>query len=523
MTDIAVSALHHAESMPDVTYCDARAETRFKISAHTENGKTEHITSAWDAGIGIRMLTTRDAWVFVSVSSPESAGEVADAMSGLPQKSENVARTSMRAKNSRPHRTRFGLGHAHAQNSKVHTAKITHRAKEPPDQNQIARIGAECSRAMYDAPKIVCATSSPQSESVSKYYTDSTGCSILQEYTDTVMSITATSNGGHGHATTRTIDATVGGRGGLEAINDSHASKKAVDITAAVPHVARATTAKYDRDADVVMNPNFVALLAHEILGHPSEADRVIGHEMAWAGGAWWSGMLGKKIGSHTLNAFDDPTIPDTLGSYAFDDEGVASSKTTLVKNGILQGHMHSKETAHVFGTAPTGNMRATDYRFMPLVRMACTCIGPGDHTQEEMIRDVRDGYFIYDMKIPSIDMNRYNWSISCQYAQRIKDGVMGEVLRDVIVSGTAPKLFESISQCGKDFAISAITNCGKGDPMQALAMGNGGPSIRAKATVSSVGGNVSGGNGNDYKSHNNHHHHNNNNHFNYQNPAGAP
>ena len=64
------------------------------------------------------------------------------------------------------------------------------------------------------------------------------------------------------------------------------------------------------------MNPDFVSLLTHEILGHSSEADRVLGKEMAWTGGAWWKNKLGEIIGSDNLNVFYDPTIKESLGWY---------------------------------------------------------------------------------------------------------------------------------------------------------------------------------------------------------------
>ena len=148
---------------------------------------------------------------------------------------------------------------------------------------------------------------------------------------------------------------------------------------------------------------------------------------------------------------------------------------------------MQNRETSGCFGAQPTGNMRATNYRFMPLIRMACTCIGAGGWKVDEMIKEVKSGYLISNMKIPSIDMKRYNWSISCQYAQKIENGNVTDLLRDVIVMGTAPEFFESIDACGDDFTVRPITNCGKGDPMQTMMMGNGGPSIKGKAIVKSV------------------------------------
>ena len=108
----------------------------------------------------------------------------------------------------------------------------------------------------------------------------------------------------------------------------------------------------------LVMNPDFVSLLTHEILGHPSEADRVLGKEMAWAGGGM-ERKIGEKIGSENLNVFDDPTIKESLGWYYYDDEGVETKKTNLIENGILKNHMQNRETSEIFNSIPTGNMRA--------------------------------------------------------------------------------------------------------------------------------------------------------------------
>ncbi|MDH3192456.1 MAG: TldD/PmbA family protein, partial [Nitrosopumilus sp.] len=317
-----------------------------------------------------------------------------------------------------------------------------------------------------------------------KYFTSSDGAQIFQKYTDVVIDMIATA---HESGLTQSVNITEGGRGGIEQlIKNDKVQNSADKISNKSSELIMAKPIREEK-ATVVMNPDFVALLTHEIIGHPSEADRVLGKEMAWAGGAWWKGKLGEKIGSEQLNVFDDPTIDNSLGWYYYDDEGVKTQKTNLIKNGILINHMQNRETAQIFGTTPTGNMRATSYRFMPLIRMACTCIEKGDWKQDEMIKEVKNGYMISNMKIPSIDMQRYNWSISCQYAQKIENGELTDLLRDVIVMGTSEEFFNSIDACGDDFTVRPITNCGKGDPMQSMIMGNGGPSIRGIATVKSV------------------------------------
>lgn len=472
LQDLAHKAVAHAASYSGVSYCDARAEEYEETDVRVENGEIDYVMEGADCGIGIRMLAG-GVWRFASVTNPESWSAVRTAMDDV-----SGAGLSTRA----PARD-TNILYSIPPNS-THT---WHPVKRRPGYDDVIRIGVECSDAMSDVDGVTTSVASPMYKESSKYFVSSEGADILQEWTDTVVEMTATARA-DGHA--QSVDTTGGGRGGLEMLSGGKrdAVLRASEIAQRASELTAAGHAGPAKEADVVLNPNFVALLTHEILGHPSEADRVLGKEMAWAGGAWWGGMLGKKIGSDQLSVFDDPTLMDSLGWYKFDDEGVEAQKTVLVENGILRGHMQSRETGALFDACPTGNMRASGYGFAPLIRMACTCVAPGDWGVDEIIREIDDGYLVCDMKVPSIDMRRYSWSISCQYAQRIRDGELGELVRDVIVSGTAPDFFESVRACGDDFTTSPITNCGKGDPMQILEMGNGGPSVWGSATVGSVG-----------------------------------
>jgi TldD protein len=368
--------------------------------------------------------------------------------------------------------------------SQVYVDNVDFSVSKKPTLEELTKIGFECDSIIRSNKRIHKSSLSMEHDTFSKYFVNSDGAKITQRFEDTIANVTATA---HESGLTESVNATEGGRGGLEMILDKNDIMKTSEFVAQkASELLDAKTAK-EENATVVMNPDFVALLSHEILGHPSEADRVLGKEMAWAGGAWWAGKLGEKIGSQELNVIDDPTLP-SLGYYKYDDEGVFAKSKSLIENGVLVNHMQSRETASIFNTEPNSGMRATGYGFMPLIRMACTCIQGGDWDPQEMIKEVKNGYLISNMKIPSIDMMRYNWSISCQFAQKIENGELKELLRDVIVMGIAPDFFNSIDACGKDFTVRPITNCGKGDPMQIMRMGNGGPHVRGIATVKSVG-----------------------------------
>jgi TldD protein len=465
LQDLADRAVKYAEQS-GAQYCDVRAEQQERKSALIEKNSVEYVRINDDRGIGIRIIKD-NVWNFCSITNPETFEQIKDTIDNSIKISKNDKKNKIK------------LYPNPAKKSQVNYLVI-----KKPELEDIIKIGLEADKIISDVPKIIKSIVNPWFTINSKYFVNTEGSEIMQNFTDTVIDMVATA---HDSGITQSVNITEGGRGGLEQLtNQNKIQQSAKEIALKASQLTLAKPVK-EENTTVVMNPDFVSLLTHEILGHPSEADRVLGKEMAWAGGAWWKNKLGEKIGSENLNVFDDPTIKESLGWYQFDDEGIETRKTSLVEKGVLKNHMQNRESAIDFDSVPTGNMRATNYRFMPLIRMACTCISNGDRNVNEIIKDVKHGYLISNMKIPSIDMKRYNWSISCQYAQRIENGEITDLLRDVIVMGTAPKFFESIDACGNDFTVRPITNCGKGDPMQSMIMGNGGPTIRGTATVKSV------------------------------------
>ena len=466
--DLADKAVTYAVTQ-GADYCDVRAEKQSINSALIENGEIEHVRELSDNGIGVRVLKN-GAWSFFSITNPKSFDEIKDSIG---KTIKNAAHYAER-KNTP---------------SRLVPIKINKITKEfpvikKPDLDALIKVGLECNNIISDQLRIRKSIVNPKFVKNSKYFASSEGSKILQNFTDVIIEMVAIA---HESGLTQSVNITEGGRGGMEQITKNNkAQESAKNISQKASELLDAIPVKEEKTT-LIMNPDFVSLLTHEILGHPSEADRVLGKEMAWAGGAWWKDKLGEQVGSEHLSVFDDPTISESLGWYYFDDEGVETKKTTLLEKGVLKNHMQNRETANDFRTQPSANMRATNYRFMPLIRMACTCIEPGDWNPKEMIKEVKSGYLVSNMKVPSIDMKRYNWSISSQYAQKIENGELTDLVRDVIVMGTAPEFFKSIDACGKDFTVRPITNCGKGDPMQSMIMGNGGPSIRGTATIKSV------------------------------------
>ncbi len=228
----------------------------------------------------------------------------------------------------------------------------------------------------------------------------------------------------------------------------------------------------------VIAGPQMTGVFIHEAFGHLSEADFV--HE-----NPDWQDILkmGRKMGRDFLNITDGGTLPGEGGTYKFDDEGTPATLTWLVKDGVLTGRLHSRETAATMGENPTGNARAQSYRFPPIVRMTNTCIEAGPHSFDEMIADIR--YGIYAPKPRGGQTSFEQFTFGAGEAFEIVDGKLGKRLRNVSISGNLFKTLENIDMIAGDRGFESVGYCGKGEQM--APVGLGGPHIRIQDCV--VGG----------------------------------
>jgi len=238
----------------------------------------------------------------------------------------------------------------------------------------------------------------------------------------------------------------------------------------------------------VVTNPHFNALLVHEIVGHPTEADRALKLETAYAGRSWLfrdfhDNELGKQIASSLVTAYSDPTM-DGYGHYKYDKEGTPAARVNLIENGILKGFMNGREYAAVLNHPPNGSMRTTETNYVPIVRMTNTVFANGNRNPEEIIAEVGDGYYIVNHRTPSISESRENFRISAQKVFKIENGKITKLYRGGGITADSKDFLMNVDAVGNDFALFPIPNCGKGQPMQVMRVGNGGPTLRSRARL---------------------------------------
>ena len=225
------------------------------------------------------------------------------------------------------------------------------------------------------------------------------------------------------------------------------ATRVAVDLLNAQP----VTAGTYR----VVLNPNLAGTFTHEAFGHFSEADIIQSNPTVRE-----KMKLGAKLGNDVLNIVDDPTRPNQLGFYKYDDEGVRARPVQLMRNGVLTGRLHSRRTAAEFGEPLTGHCVAEDYRYAPIVRMGCIYIEPGTSSREDLLGQLGDG--LYLLNAMGGNTTGENFTFGAQFGYVVKNGKPGQMVRDINISGDLYQTLQSITAVGDDLKLREMGGCGK-------------------------------------------------------------
>lgn len=234
---------------------------------------------------------------------------------------------------------------------------------------------------------------------------------------------------------------------------------------------------------DIILDGAQLGLQIHESVGHPIELDRVLGMEANFAGMSFLTldKLRTLRYGSELVNIVADARQEHGpgLGTFAFDEEGVAAQCTPIITNGLFTGYLSSRETAPAIGLNRSGGtLRAEGWNRLPIIRMTNVSILPGEKplTREQLISGTDDGIYMETNRSWSIDDKRYNFQFGCELGWEIKNGKRTRMLKNPSYSGITTEFWNSMDAiCSRDeWVLWGIPHCGKGQPQQVMGTGHG-------------------------------------------------
>ena len=498
-----------ARRLPGLRYCDVRMQVKEEKGAVAENGNEKMSAEDYGFDFGVRVIAGG------RVAAPGYYGKilgttdmdriqevVRDGIRQAHQRARANAQMKSRAKR------RFGaLGESLYDTSlaPVRIAQETVPAVYRTDPRSLpledaVRMAVDSCRAAQGVSKqIVYAATSAGTFLMRELFCSTEGIDIDQSFAQTEGFAIVICSGEHGNLEIYDFS---GHQRGWEILSEgydngtiilpdfvSFAKQLATDGV----EVANAPPLRPpDKDVVVVTDPHFNTLLVHEVVGHPSELDRALKYETSYAGRSWFlkdigENQIGRQIASPLVNAFSDPTI-EGFGSFKYDHDGTPARRAYHIRNGTFEEFLNNRQTAGILGVEPNGSSRATEADLVPLIRMTNTVFGAGDTDPQDIISEVEDGYYVSGHRIPSISESRENFRITAVKVYEIKNGQLGQLYRDGGLTSDSRDYFMRIDAVGNDFRMYPIPNCGKGQPMQAKRMSNGGPTMRGIARLTGPG-----------------------------------
>jgi len=245
-------------------------------------------------------------------------------------------------------------------------------------------------------------------------------------------------------------------------------------------------------DRAVILLPGIMFLQTHETIGHALELDRILGYELAFAGGSFVTlkdfGTL--RYGSEKLTARADATLTNSPGSFGYDDDGVPAQNNLLIDKGILVGAItgrqmveeaNAKARKQIFDGSSGANRATTFYR-VPIERMTNINIDPGtDGTLDDIVKNTERGIVMDGDKSWSIGSNREQFHFATEVAWLVEDGQITKMVKNPTYKGDTVKFWNSLSAVGdrSTWEVRYVDNCGKGQPNQIMQLGHGIPVCR--------------------------------------------
>ncbi len=230
----------------------------------------------------------------------------------------------------------------------------------------------------------------------------------------------------------------------------------------------------------VVLGPGWPGVLLHEAVGHGLEGD------FNRKGSSIFSNRIGQRVASEACTVVDDGTLPNRRGSLNIDDEGVPSSCTVLIENGILKGYMQDKLNAKLMGTSSTGNGRRESYSCLPLPRMTNTYMLAGEHMPDDIIASVEEGLYAVNFGGGQVDITSGKFVFSTSEAYLIKKGKITHPVKGATLIGNGPEILTRVTMVGNDLELDhGVGTCGKDG--QNVPVGVGQPTLKISALT--VGG----------------------------------
>ncbi|HEX3501778.1 MAG TPA: TldD/PmbA family protein [Xanthobacteraceae bacterium] len=199
------------------------------------------------------------------------------------------------------------------------------------------------------------------------------------------------------------------------------------------------------------LNPRKVATRKVPVIFDPRISGSLVSHLASAANGSaiarktsFLREKLGERLFAKGIDIIDDPRRPRGQRSRVFDAEGVATHKIKIVEDGVLTTWFLDSATARELKLATTGHAQR-GVSSVPYPSPSNLHLEAGKKTPEEMIGEIKDGFYITDLIGQGVNVVTGDYSRGAS-GFWIENGVRTYPVSEVTIAGHLIEMFESLT-----------------------------------------------------------------------------
>jgi PmbA protein len=201
------------------------------------------------------------------------------------------------------------------------------------------------------------------------------------------------------------------------------------------------------RKVDTVNVPVvFEPRTARSLLGHIFSA---VNGDAVYRESSFLAGKLGQRVAAEHITVYDDGLLPGGFGTSPFDDEGVATRRTAVIENGVLESYLLNCYTARKLALKTTGNA-SRGLTGSPGVGHGNLMFEPGTCSGEEIIASVSNGFYVTELMGQGVNLVNGDYSRGAA-GFWIENGEIAYPVSEVTIAGNLKQMLFDLEVIGSD------------------------------------------------------------------------
>lgn len=191
------------------------------------------------------------------------------------------------------------------------------------------------------------------------------------------------------------------------------------------------------QEVPVIFEPAVAAELLQNMLG-------AVKGESIYLRRSFLVDQLGKKVANPSVTLIDDGLLKGGIGTRPFDLEGVASQRTVVIENGVLENYLCGSYSARKLRRKRTGNGNGSGDSATNFYLAA------GPHSPEEILGSVSNGLYVTRLLGFGVNLVTGDYSRGA-YGLWIENGKLTFPVHEITISGNLRQMLEGIEMVGND------------------------------------------------------------------------